>query len=487
MTDITKLDLFNTIDGLRSKSFSAVELTKSYIKAIEDNVHLNSFITTTFDLAIESAKESDKKISKNEAKILEGIPLAIKDLFCTNGVKTTSASKMLENFIPAYESTITQKLWDEGALMLGKVSMDEFAMGSANITSYFGNVISPYKKNGEDLVAGGSSGGSAAAVAANLCVAATGSDTGGSIRQPASFNNIVGVKPTYGRCSRYGMIAFASSLDQAGFLTKTVKDSALLLKIICGYDEKDSTSIKKSVPNFDKLINSDIKGKKIGIPKEYLLDNINEDVHKLWQDGIKALKEGGAKIVDISLPHTKYALATYYIIASAEASSNLSRYDGVRYGYRTPKECSSLDEFYETTRSEGFGYEVKKRILTGTYVLSAGYYDAYYKKSCKVRNLILQDFKNAFKGVDAILTPTAPTSAFTIKSIKENSQDPTKMYLNDIFTIPASLAGMPAISIPFGFDRDNLPLGLQIITDHFDEENMFNIGSYLEGAKPKIL
>jgi aspartyl-tRNA(Asn)/glutamyl-tRNA(Gln) amidotransferase subunit A len=486
MTDITKLDLFDTIDGLRSKRFSAVELTKSYIKAIEDNAHLNSFITTTFDLAIESAKESDKKLSKNEAKILEGIPLAIKDLFCTNGVRTTSASKMLENFIPAYESTVTQKLWDEGALMLGKVSMDEFAMGSANITSYFGNVISPYKKNGEDLVAGGSSGGSAAAVAANLCVAATGSDTGGSIRQPASFNNIVGVKPTYGRCSRYGMVAFASSLDQAGFLTKTVKDSALLLKIICGYDDKDSTSIKKLVPNFDKLINSDIKGKKIGIPKEYLLDDINEDVHKLWQDGIKALKGGGAEIIDISLPHTKYALATYYIIASAEASSNLSRYDGVRYGYRTPKECSSLDEFYETTRSEGFGYEVKKRILTGTYVLSAGYYDAYYKKSCKVRNLILQDFKNAFKGVDAILTPTAPTSAFTIKSVKENKQDPTKMYLNDIFTIPASLAGMPAISIPFGFDRDNLPLGLQIITDHFDEENMFNIGSYLEGVKNNV-
>ncbi|MFT5795522.1 MAG: aspartyl-tRNA(Asn)/glutamyl-tRNA(Gln) amidotransferase subunit A [Ulvibacter sp.] len=486
MTDITKLDLFDTIDGLRSKRFSAVELTKSYIKAIEDNAHLNSFITTTFDLAIESAKESDKKLSKNEAKILEGIPLAIKDLFCTNGVRTTSASKMLENFIPAYESTVTQKLWDEGALMLGKVSMDEFAMGSANITSYFGNVISPYKKNGEDLVAGGSSGGSAAAVAANLCVAATGSDTGGSIRQPASFNNIVGVKPTYGRCSRYGMVAFASSLDQAGFLTKTVKDSALLLKIICGYDDKDSTSIKKLVPNFDKLINSDIKGKKIGIPKEYLLDDINEDVHKLWQDGIKALKGGGAEIIDISLPHTKYASATYYIIASAEASSNLSRYDGVRYGYRTPKECSSLDEFYETTRSEGFGYEVKKRILTGTYVLSAGYYDAYYKKSCKVRNLILQDFKNAFKGVDAILTPTAPTSAFTIKSVKENKQDPTKMYLNDIFTIPASLAGMPAISIPFGFDRDNLPLGLQIITDHFDEENMFNIGSYLEGVKNNV-
>ena len=325
---------------------------------------------------------------------------------------------MLENFIPEYESTVTEKLWDAGALMLGKTNMDEFAMGSANITSYFGNALSPYQKNGEDLVAGGSSGGSAAAVAANLCLAATGSDTGGSIRQPASFNNIIGVKPTYGRCSRYGMIAFASSLDQAGFLAKTTLDSALLLKIICGYDKKDSTSMENSVPDFDKLIKGNIKGKKIGIPKEYLLDDIDEDVNKLWQDGIQALKDGGAEIINISLPNTKYAPATYYIIAPAEASSNLSRYDGVRYGHRTNKEVLSLDEFYEATRSEGFGEEVKRRILTGTYVLSAGYYDAYYKKACKVRNLILQDFKNAFKEVDAILTPTAPSSAFSVKSTK---------------------------------------------------------------------
>jgi aspartyl-tRNA(Asn)/glutamyl-tRNA(Gln) amidotransferase subunit A len=483
MTDLTKLDLITTIESLKNKDFSSEELTKSYIKNIEDNKHLNSFITETFDLALESAKKSDQKFAKNEARILEGIPLAIKDLFCTKGVRTTSASKMLENFIPEYESTVTQKLWDEGALMLGKTNMDEFAMGSANITSHFGNALNPYAKNGESLVAGGSSGGSAAAVAANLCLAATGSDTGGSIRQPASFNNIVGVKPTYGRCSRYGMVAFASSLDQAGFLAKTVSDSALLLKIICGYDEKDSTSMNQAVPDFVKLIKGDIKGKKIGIPKEYMLDNIDEDVNKLWQKGINALKEAGAKIIDISLPHTKYAPATYYIIAPAEASSNLSRYDGVRYGHRTAKNVNSLDEFYEATRSEGFGDEVKRRILTGTYVLSAGYYDAYYKKACQVRNLILQDFKNAFKEVDAILTPSAPSAAFTVKSTKEKNQDPTKMYLNDVFTIPASLAGMPAMSVPFGYDKDQLPLGLQIISNHFDEENMFEVASYLENCK----
>jgi aspartyl-tRNA(Asn)/glutamyl-tRNA(Gln) amidotransferase subunit A len=483
MTDLTKLDLITTIESLKNKDFSSEELTKSYIKNIEDNNHLNSFITKTFDLALESAKKSDQKFAKNEARILEGIPLAIKDLFCTKGVRTTSASKMLENFIPEYESTVTQKLWDGGALMLGKTNMDEFAMGSANITSHFGNALNPYTKNGEYLVAGGSSGGSAAAVAANLCLAATGSDTGGSIRQPASFNNIVGVKPTYGRCSRYGMVAFASSLDQAGFLAKTVLDSALLLKIICGYDEKDATSMNKKVPNFDQLIEGDIKGKKIGIPKEYILDDLDKDVNKLWQKGINSLKEAGAEIIDISLPHTKYAPATYYIIAPAEASSNLSRYDGVRYGHRTNKEVNSLDEFYEETRSEGFGEEVKRRILTGTYVLSAGYYDAYYKKACQVRNLILQDFKNAFKEVDAILTPSAPSAAFTVKSTEEKNQDPTKMYLNDVFTIPASLAGMPAMSVPFGYDKDKLPLGLQIISNHFDEENMFEVASYLENCK----
>ena len=485
MTDLTKLDLIKTIEGLKNKDFSSVELTKSYINAIDANKNLNSFITTTFDLAIESAKRSDDNIAKNQMRILEGVPLAIKDLFCTKGVRTTSASKMLENFIPQYESTVTEKLWNAGALMLGKTNMDEFTMGSANITSYFGNALSPYKKGGESLVAGGSSGGSAAAVAANLCVAATGSDTGGSIRQPASFNNIVGVKPTYGRCSRYGMVAFASSLDQAGFLAKTVLDSALLLKIICGYDKKDATSMDREIPDFDQLIKEDIKGKKIGIPKEYLLDNTDDDINKLWQYGIEALKKGGAEIIDISLPHTKYAPATYYIIAPAEASSNLSRYDGVRYGHRTNQKVDSLDEFYELTRSEGFGDEVKKRILTGTHVLSAGYYDAYYKKACKVRNLILQDFKNAFEKVDAILTPSTPSSAFTIKSTKEDNQDPTKMYLNDVFTIPASLAGMPAMSVPFGFDKDKLPLGLQIISNHFDEENMFEIGRYLEKSKTK--
>ena len=484
MKEITKLGLIETVTALKNKEFSSVELTNSYIKNIEDNRKLNAFVTDTFDLAIERAKKSDAKITTGNAGILEGIPLAIKDLFCTKDIRTTSCSKILENFVPPYESTVTEKLWNEGALMLGKSNMDEFAMGSANITSSFGPAINPYKrKNDEtDLVPGGSSGGSAVAVAANLCVAATGSDTGGSVRQPASFTNIVGVKPTYGRCSRYGMIAFASSLDQAAIFTKNVRDSALLLKTISGYDSKDSTSMNKPVPDFDKLINSNIKGKKIGIPKEYQVEGMNKDVSKLWEKGIAILKEKGAEIINISLPHTKYAPAVYYIVASAECSSNLARYDGVRYGYRTKEQNLSLEAMYEKTRSEAFGEEVKRRIMTGTYVLSAGYYDAYYKKAGQVRRLILQDFQDAFKNVDVILTPVTPTSAFPIDQSLIN-KDPVAMYLNDIFTIPASLAGMPAASIPSGFDSDGLPLGLQIISNHFDEQAMFDVALALEEGR----
>lgn len=484
MKEITKLGLIETINALKNKEFSSVELTNSYIKNIENSRKLNAFVTDSFELAIKGAKKSDEKIASKNGGILEGIPLAIKDLFCTKDLATTSCSKILQNFVPPYESTVTDKLWNAGALMLGKTNMDEFAMGSANITSAFGPVINPYKRKNDDtdLVPGGSSGGSAVAVAADLCVAATGSDTGGSVRQPASFTNIVGVKPTYGRCSRYGMIAFASSLDQAAIFTKNVRDSALFLKVISGYDSKDSTSMNKAVPDFDGLINSNVKGRKIGIPKEYRVDGMNEDVIKLWEKGIAILKEKGAEIIDISLPHTKYAPAVYYIIASAECSSNLARYDGVRYGHRTKEQNLSLEKMYEKTRAEAFGEEVKRRIMTGTYVLSAGYYDAFYKKAGQVRRLILQDFQDAFKKVDVILTPTTPTPAFPVDKSLTN-QDPVAMYLNDIFTIPASLAGMPAASIPIGFDRDNLPLGLQIISNHFDEQVMFDVALALEEGK----
>lgn len=480
MTTLTKLNLEESIKGLRNKDFSSVELTQAYIKNIENNANLNAFITTTFDLALDQAKIADENIKNNKAQDLEGIPLAIKDLFCTKNIKTTAGSKMLENFVPPYESTVTQKLWNSGAVMLGKTNTDEFAMGSGNLTSHFGPVINPHKKKNsdEDLVPGGSSGGSAAAVAANLCVGATGTDTGGSIRQPASFTNIVGVKPTYGRCSRYGTVAFASSLDQAGFFAKTVTDSAILLKTICGYDKKDSTSMDIAVPDFAKIISKDIKGKKIGIPKEYRVDGMPQEIEDLWQKGINLLKEKGAQIVDISLPHTKYAPEVYYIIAPAECSSNLARYDGIRYGHRTDKKDLTLEELYKQNRAEGFGDEVKKRIFIGTYALSSGYYDAYYKKAQKVRNLILQDFVAAFKEVDAILTPTTPSTAFSIKD--GQNFDPIKMYLNDVFTIPANLAGLPSMSVPFGFDNDGLPLGLQIMAKSFDEKSMFDVALALE-------
>ncbi len=480
MTTLTKLTLKQTIAGLKNKEFKAVELNQAYIDNAIAGRNYNAFITETFDLALAGAKIADENISKNSARELEGVPLAIKDLFCTKNIRTTSASKMLENFIPQYESTVTKKLWDAGATMIGKTNMDEFAMGSANINSYFGPTINNHKKNNSDenLVPGGSSGGSAVAVSANLAVAATGSDTGGSIRQPASFTGIVGVKPTYGRCSRYGMVSYASSLDQAGMFAKNVEDAAMLLKIISGYDDKDSTSINQAVPDFAALLNSNIKGKKIGIPKEYSSEKLPQEIQELWNKGAKLLQENGAEIIEISLPHTKYAPAVYYIIAPAECSSNLARYDGVRYGYRTAEQNLSLEEMYEKTRNEGFGEEVKTRIMTGTYVLSAGYYDAYYKKAQQVRNLILQDFKNAFKKVDVILTPVAPSAAFSINNAK--SQDAISMYLNDIFTIPASLAGMPAISVPAGFDKDGLPLGLQIIGNHFDEQTIFDVAANLE-------
>jgi len=482
--EITKLTLSKTISALKNKDFTATELNQAYIENATNARHYNAFITETFDLALDQAKIADQNIAAGNARELEGIPIAIKDLFCTKNIRTSAASKMLENFVPEYESTVTKKLWDAGATMIGKTNMDEFAMGSANINSHFGAVINNHKKNfsDEDLVPGGSSGGSAVCVSANLALAATGSDTGGSIRQPASFTGIVGVKPTFGRCSRYGMMAYSSSLDQAGVFAKDVADAAMLLKIISGYDAKDSTSIDKAVPHFDSLLKSDVRDKKIGIPKEYQNDKMPTEISDLWQKAAKLLQESGAKIVDISLPHTKYAPATYYIIAPAECSSNLARYDGVRYGHRTPLENLSLDEMYEKTRAEGFGEEVKTRIMMGTYVLSAGYYDAYYKKAQQVRNLILQDFKNAFQKVDAILTPVAPSAAFSIADAKAQ-KDPIAMYLNDIFTIPASLAGMPAISVPFGVNQDGLPLGLQIIGNHFDEQTIFDVALNLEQSK----
>jgi aspartyl-tRNA(Asn)/glutamyl-tRNA(Gln) amidotransferase subunit A len=478
--ELTKLSIKEAKNGLKNKKFSAVELTQAFISNIEKKRHLNCFITETFELAINQAKIADENLAKGINRELEGIPLGIKDLFCTKDIRTTCASKMLENFVPTYESTVTKKLFDEGAICLGKLNMDEFAMGSATANSYFGKVINPYKRknSNEDLVAGGSSGGSASAVAGNLCLGATGSDTGGSIRQPASFTNTVGVKPTYGRSSRYGMIAFASSLDQAGVFAKNVEDCALLQKVISGYDNKDATSVDIAVPQFDKLLNSNVKGLKIGIPQEYRVDNMPIEIENLWQKGIEILKQKGAEIINISLPHTKYAAAVYYVIAPAECSSNLARFDGVRYGYRCKDEGLSLQEMYQKTRAEGFGFEVKKRIMIGTYVLSAGYYDAYYKKAQKVRRLIYQDFIEVFKNVDAILTPATPNSAFAFAEMK--NFDAVQIYLNDVFTVPSNLAGLPAISVPAGFDNNGLPLGLQIISRHFDEQTMFNIAKAIE-------
>ena len=471
MSEIVKKNLSEIIDLIKKKEIKSEELANLYIDKVNKSKKLNSYITTCFEHTIQKSKEFDKKPNLNS--LLPGVPLAVKDLFCTNGFKTTAGSKMLENFIPQYESTVTENLWKEGAILLGKLNCDEYAMGSSNETSYFGNVINPIAK---DTVPGGSSGGSASALAADLTPATIGTDTGGSIRQPASFTGTVGLKPTYGLCSRWGIVAFASSLDQAGPMTKSVKDCSIMLEAMAGFDKKDSTSIEKKKENYSKNLKTDIKGLKIGIPKEYRVDNMPKEIDELWNKGKSILKDLGADIIDISLPHTKYALPTYYIVAPAEASSNLARYDGVKYGYRSSK-GNDLIEMYENTRSEGFGDEVKRRILIGTYVLSSGYYDAYYLKAQKVRQLIKKDFDENFGKVDAILTPSTPSSAF---KIGEKTNDPISMYLNDIFTVPVNLAGLPAISVPAGLDKKGYPLGLQLIGKTLDEQNILNVAYAFE-------
>ena len=471
MSDIKNYTLKDIIDKIKTKKISSVDLTKSYIENIDKAKKLNTFITTTFEQALEKAKHFDKK--PNFDQLLPGIPLAVKDLFCTENVKTTAGSNILNNFIPTYESTVTKNLWNNGAFLLGKLNCDEFAMGSSNETSFFGNVINPIQ---DKLVPGGSSGGSSAALAADLTPATIGTDTGGSIRQPASFTGTVGLKPTYGLCSRWGIVAFASSLDQAGPMTKTITDCAIMLEAMSGFDEKDSTSINKKKEHYSKNLQDNIKGLKIGIPKEYRVDNMPKEIDELWEKGKKILEDLGAQLVNISLPHTKYALPTYYIVAPAEASSNLARYDGVRYGFRSQK-GKDLIEMYESTRSEGFGDEVKRRILIGTYVLSSGYYDAYYLKAQKVRQLIKKDFDESFSKVDAILTPSTPSSAF---KIGEKTNDPVSMYLNDIFTVPVNLAGLPALSLPAGHDKQGYPLGLQLIGKALDEQKILNIGYAFE-------
>ena len=466
MSELTKKSLTEIADLIKKKEIKSEELTESFIKNIEKDKKLNSFITKCSESALKKAKDFDKKPKLNT--LLPGIPIAVKDLFCTSGVKTTAGSKMLENFIPNYESTITNNLWNEGAFLLGKLNCDEYAMGSSNETSYFGNVMNPIAEN---TVPGGSSGGSASALAADLTPATIGTDTGGSIRQPASFTGTVGLKPTYGLCSRWGIVAFASSLDQAGPMTRNVEDCALMLEAMASFDERDSTSINKKKENYSKNLTDKIKGLKIGIPKEYRVEGMSKEIDKLWENGKKILEDSGAEIVDISLPNTKYALPAYYIVAPAEASSNLARYDGVKYGFRSSK-GNNLIEMYENTRSEGFGDEVKRRILIGTYVLSSGYYDAYYLKAQKVRQLIKNDFDQAFKKVDTILTPSTPSSAF---KIGEKKDDPIPMYLNDLLTVPVNLAGIPAISIPAGHDNNKFPLGLQLIGKPLDEQKILNV------------
>jgi aspartyl-tRNA(Asn)/glutamyl-tRNA(Gln) amidotransferase subunit A len=470
MSDITSLTLTELVKNIKDKKISSEETTKAFIHRGEKSRDLNTYITEDFSNALLKAKSFDQK--PNFDLKLPGVPIAVKDLFCTKDVKTTAGSKILNNFIPPYESTVTQNIWNEGAILLGKLNCDEFAMGSSNETSFFGNVQSPIDKG---LVPGGSSGGSASALAANLTPITIGTDTGGSIRQPASFTGTVGLKPTYGSCSRYGIVAFASSLDQAGPMSKDVKDCALLQEIISTYDEKDSTSIDFKRNEYSKELTNNIKGKKIGIPKEYRVDGMPKEIEDLWTNGIEYAKDCGAEIVEISLPHTNYALPTYYIVAPAEASSNLARYDGVKYGFRSKGE--NLIDMYEKTRSEGFGSEVQRRIMIGTYVLSSGYYDAYYLKAQKVRKLIKNDFDEAYKKVDVILTPSTPSAAF---KIGEKTNDPVSMYLNDIFTVPVNLAGLPAISIPAGIDVKGYPLGLQIIGKAFDEQNILNIAYAME-------
>jgi aspartyl-tRNA(Asn)/glutamyl-tRNA(Gln) amidotransferase subunit A len=479
MTSLTSLTLKAALDGLADKSFSSEELTKAHVEAVAAAKPLNAFVLETPEKALEMAKASDARRAKDEAGALDGAPLGIKDLFCTEGVRSTACSNILGNFVPTYESSVTANLWRDGAVMLGKLNLDEFAMGSSNETSAFGPVTNPWRAQGSDakLTPGGSSGGSAAAVAADLCLGATATDTGGSIRQPAAFTGTVGIKPTYGRCSRWGVVAFASSLDQAGPIAKTVEDAAILLKSMSGHDPKDSTSLDIETPDFPSFVGKSVKGLRIGIPKEYRVDGMPPEIEKLWEQGIAWLKEAGCEIVEVSLPHTKYALPAYYIVAPAEASSNLARYDGMRYGLRV--DGANLTETYENTRAAGFGAEVKRRILIGTYVLSAGYYDAYYVKALKVRRRIADDFDQAFQKVDALLTPTAPSAAF---ALGENADDPVAMYLNDIFTVTVNLAGLPGMSIPAGVDAKGLPLGLQLIGKALDEGTLFSLGGAIEKA-----
>ena len=471
MTEFTSIK--EPLSKINSKIVSITELNKIFIKRIKEKENLNIFIYFDEEKVLNQIKDLEKNPTKGK---LNGIPLGIKDLFCTSNMPTTAGSKILENFHPTYESFVTQKLLDNGSIFIGKTNLDEFAMGSATNTSFFGNTINPLSTPNKPLVPGGSSGGSAAAVAAKLCLGATGTDTGGSIRQPASFCGVVGVKPTYGLCSRWGIVAFASSLDQAGVFANNVEDSAILLREIAGYDGRDSTSANVKIPDYFNNLSDDLSGKTVGIPNEYSIDNISEEIYLVWEKATKILEKKGVKVKKISLPHTKYALPAYYIIAPAEASSNLARYDGVKYGYRA-SDVNNLDHMYELTRSEGFGTEVKRRILIGTYVLSAGYYDAYYLKAQKVRKLIANDFTEAFKECDFILTPTTPSAAFPLG---EKEDDPIQMYLNDIFTVPASLAGLPGISIPFGTDKDNLPLGVQLLSKHFNEQEILNASYALE-------
>ncbi len=480
--DLNKLTLAEARNGLRAKKFTSVELTEACLSAIEGAGALNAFVHHTPEIARAQAAAADARIAKGDAPAMCGLPVGIKDLFCTKGVPSQAASNILKGFKPEYESTITAQMFDQGAVMLGKLNMDEFAMGSSNETSCYGNAVNPWKVDDRQLTPGGSSGGSASAVAADLCLAATGTDTGGSIRQPAAFTGIVGIKPTYGRCSRWGVVAFASSLDQAGPMTKTVRDAAIMLQSMAGHDPKDSTSADLAVPDFEAMLTGDVRGKVIGIPKEYRMDGMPAEIDALWQNGIAMLKDAGAEIRDISLPHTKYALPAYYVIAPAEASSNLARYDGVRYGHRAKLASGDgIVDMYEKTRAEGFGSEVQRRVMVGTYVLSAGFYDAYYNRARRVRALIKRDFDEAFAaGVDGILTPATPSSAFVLGEMQD--ADPVEMYLNDVFTVTVNLAGLPGISVPAGLDAKGLPMGLQLIGRPWEEGELLNTAYALEKA-----
>jgi aspartyl-tRNA(Asn)/glutamyl-tRNA(Gln) amidotransferase subunit A len=483
MTDLTSLTIAEAREKLRAKDITSVELTDAYLSAIDaSNGALNAYVKVTPDRARAMARASDEKLARGEGGALEGIPLGIKDLFATEGVHTQACSHVLDGFEPRYESTVTSNLWADGAVMLGKLNMDEFAMGSSNETSWYGPVVNPWRADGsnKDLVPGGSSGGSAASVAAHLCAGATATDTGGSIRQPAAFTGTVGIKPTYGRCSRWGIAAFASSLDQAGPIARDVRDAAIMLKSMASVDDKDTTSVDVPVPDYEAAVGGSVKGMKIGIPAEYRMDGMPGEIETLWSKGIEWLKDAGAEIVDISLPHTKYALPAYYIVAPAEASSNLARYDGVRYGLR--EQGRDITDMYEKTRAAGFGAEVKRRIMIGTYVLSAGYYDAYYLRAQKVRTLIKRDFETVFgEGIDAILTPATPSAAFGVAD-QDMAADPVKMYLNDIFTVTVNMAGLPGIAVPAGVDHQGLPLGLQLIGKPFDEETLFRTANVIEKA-----